>query len=76
MRAHLNLFSLVYNNRYTNIGTIYSKEITSTTITTATATTTNNNVNTNSGLEPVIEIVGHGRKHKYKLMTQGQYMQV
>ena len=55
MCRHLNLFFLVYQNRHTNIGIIYAKEITTSTtttttnITTTTSTTTNNAVNANSG---------------------------
>ena len=66
MRTHLSLFSLVYENRHTNIVTIYSKEITTTTITTTTANTTNNKVNANSGPGTIIQIMRQGRKYEYK----------
>ena len=47
--THLSLFSIAYWNWHTNIGIIYSKEITTTAnITTTTATTTNKIVNANS----------------------------
>ena len=65
----------VYWKWHTNIGIIYSKEITTTTITTTTATTTNNKVNAYSGLGPVTQILGQGGKYKYKLGRQGWYMQ-
>ena len=48
-----------------------SKEIRTTTITTTTATFTNNKVNANPGHGPVTQIVGQGRKYKYKLRRQG-----
>ena len=53
---------------------IYSKQITTTTTTTI-ATTTNDKVNANSGPGPVIQIIGQGRKYKYKLRRQGRYKQ-
>ena len=58
-----------------SIGTIYSKEITTSTNTTTTATTANNQVNENSGPGSIIQIVGKGHKCKYKLRKQGRYMQ-
>ena len=75
MRIHLSLFSLVYENRHSNIAIVYSKEISTTTITTTTATTTNHKVNANSGPRPIIQIVGQGRKYKYKIKRRGWYMQ-
>ena len=67
MRTHLSLFSLVYENRHTNIVTIYSKEITTTTVTTTTANTINNKVNANSDPGTIIQIMRQGRKYEYKL---------
>ena len=69
----LSLFSLVYQNRHTNIGIIYSKEITNTNIFTTTAC--NNKLNANSVPRPILQIVGQCRKYKYKLRRQGRYMQ-
>ena len=48
----------------------YTKEIT-----TSTVTTTTNKVNAYSGSGPVMQILGQGRKYKYKLKRQGWYMQ-
>ena len=73
MRRHFNCFPQF--NLHTNIGIIYSKEITTTTITTTTTSTTNNKVNANSDPGPVIQIIEEGRKNKYKLRRQGRYMQ-
>ena len=75
VHIHLNLYSLAYQNCHTNIGIIYSNEMTTTTITTTTATTTCNKVNANSGPRPVMQIVGLGRKYKYKKRRQVRYMQ-
>ena len=54
------------------IGTIYFKEIATTTITTTSAT--NNKASAYSGPRPAMQIVGQGRKYKNKLRRQGWYM--